>query len=108
VVMTQVVMCPQVVAAQPLSCGQNQNISPAMTSASNSLSTGATKLFFLIFLLVVFLAVFFFLGIALLYLYSRGENQWAASGLLIEELAQGIFHFGVDEAPFKWTSAAAV
>ena len=54
------------------------------------------------------LAVLLFLGIALLYLYSRGENHWAASSLLIEELAQGIFDFGIDEAPLKWTSAAAV
>ena len=45
------------------------------------------------------LAVFLFLGIALLYLYSGGKNHWATSSLFVEEFAQDVFDLGINEAP---------
>lgn len=118
VAMVQLVICSHVVLAQLVISGQNQYIKPAAMIITTSLITGgeAIKLKkrfqrdcpFLVFRRATGLAVLLLLGIALLHLYSRGENHWAASRLLVEELTQGIFDFGIDEAPFKWTSTAAI
>lgn len=74
-----------------------------MMTRSNSLSiTGATEdLPFLVLPLSAFLADFFFLGIAGLYLYGCGEDHRSAAGLLVKELTQDIFGFGIYETPFK-------
>ena len=101
------------VTAQLDISGQNQYITPTAIITSISLITGADVirlmkpfLPFPDFFRGAGLAVLFFLGIALLYLYSGGEYHGAATCVLVKELAQGIFHFRADDVCFQWMTAA--
>ena len=97
----------QVAEAHPVIVGQNQYINPmAMMINKNMMNGGekmkAKKRFQEVFPFRVFRpcadwVVFLLLaGIALLYLNGCCQNHRTASGLLIEEPAQGVFDFGID------------